>query len=143
MKLFVGALAVALLAGCATSPVPSDKARPAPSERVSGYQKPVSGGSSLIVTRDTGFLGGGCFATILSKVGRRGEAGHWRESCLPGAVGRMAAWYGIRRFSTLRRQSRENGDFGSTEAGSAEEIQSVPSCWWWVDSRAAEQLLSI
>lgn len=35
MKLFVGALAVALLAGCATSPVPSDKARPAPSERVS------------------------------------------------------------------------------------------------------------
>ena len=64
MKLFIGALAIALLAGCATSPVPSDKARPAPSDRVSGYQKTVPGGSTLIVTRDTGFLGGGCFATI-------------------------------------------------------------------------------
>ncbi|MGX9761857.1 hypothetical protein [Pseudomonas shahriarae] len=64
MRILIAAVAVAVLAGCATSPVPSDKARQAPSERVIGYQKPVPGGSSLIVTRDTGFQGGGCFATI-------------------------------------------------------------------------------
>ncbi|MBL7231614.1 MAG: hypothetical protein JJK56_26935 [Pseudomonas sp.] len=64
MKLILGALVAALITGCATSPVPSDKARQAPSERVIGYQKPVPGGGSLIVTRDTGFQGGGCFATI-------------------------------------------------------------------------------
>jgi len=64
MKLILGVLVAALITGCATSPIPSDKARQAPSERVDGYQKPVPGGSSLVVTRDTGFLGGGCFATI-------------------------------------------------------------------------------
>lgn len=64
MRILLAAVAVVMLAGCATSPVPSDKARPAPSERVSGYQNPVPGGSSLIVTRDTGFTGGGCFATV-------------------------------------------------------------------------------
>ena len=64
MRILIAAVVLAMLAGCATSPVPSGKARPAPSERVSGYQKPVPGGSSLIVTRDTGFTGGGCFATV-------------------------------------------------------------------------------
>lgn len=64
MRILIAAVVLAMLAGCATSPVPSDKARLAPSERVSSYQKPVPGGSSLIVTRDTGFTGGGCFATV-------------------------------------------------------------------------------
>jgi hypothetical protein len=64
MKLIVGALALALLAGCATSPVPSSKADPVPSSRLFAYQKPVSGDSVLIVTRDTGFVGGGCNTAV-------------------------------------------------------------------------------
>lgn len=58
MKLFVGALAVTLLAGCATSPVPSSEADPVPSSRLFAYQAPTQGDSSLIVTRDKGFVGG-------------------------------------------------------------------------------------
>ena len=64
MKLFVGALVVALLAGCATSPVPSDKADPVPNSRLFSNQKPGSGDAILIVTRDTGFVGGGCNTTV-------------------------------------------------------------------------------
>ena len=64
MKLIVGALAVALLAGCATSPIPSDKADPVPASRLFANQKQNAGDAVLIVTRDTGFVGGGCNTTI-------------------------------------------------------------------------------
>jgi len=64
MKLIVGALVVALLAGCATSPVPSDKADPVPNSRLFSNQKPGAGDALLIVTRDTGFVGGGCNTTV-------------------------------------------------------------------------------
>lgn len=64
MKFIVVALAAALLAGCATSPIPSDKADPVPASRLFAHQKPQAGGATLIVTRDTGFVGSGCNTTI-------------------------------------------------------------------------------
>lgn len=64
MKLIVGALAVAMLAGCATSPVPSGMADPVPSSRLFAYQTPKGGDAVLIVTRDTGFVGGGCNTSV-------------------------------------------------------------------------------
>lgn len=70
MRLFVGAVAIALLAGCATSPVPSGEADPVPSSRLFAFQSPAQGESTLIVTRDKGFVGGGC-NTTLSIDGRR------------------------------------------------------------------------
>ena len=75
MKLFVGALAVALLAGCASSPVPSDKADPVPGPRLFSYQKPLAGYSTLIVTRDKGFVGSGCNATVSIDGQRSAEIG--------------------------------------------------------------------
>lgn len=70
MRILIGALAVALLAGCATSPVPSSEADPVPSSRLFAYQAPTQGDSTLIVTRDKGFVGGGC-NTSVSIDGRR------------------------------------------------------------------------
>ncbi|HEN8714610.1 TPA: hypothetical protein U8203_005102 [Pseudomonas putida] len=64
MRILIGALGGALLAGCATSPVPLGEAVQAPSERVTGYQKPVEGGGTVIVVRDRGFVGSGCYATV-------------------------------------------------------------------------------
>lgn len=64
MRILIAGLGLTLLAGCATSPVPLAKAVQAPSERVTGYQKPLAGGGTLIVVRDRGFTGGGCFATV-------------------------------------------------------------------------------
>jgi len=64
MKLIIGALSVAFLAGCATSPVPSGQAEPVPSSRLFAYQKQDGADAVLIVTRDKGFIGGGCNTTV-------------------------------------------------------------------------------
>jgi hypothetical protein len=50
------------LVGCATSPIPAEKAARVPSERVFKFQsKSASESGSILVTRDTGFMGAGCF----------------------------------------------------------------------------------
>ncbi|MFY1031817.1 hypothetical protein [Pseudomonas asiatica] len=64
MRILAGALGLALLTGCATSPVPLSEAIQAPSERVTGYQKPVDNGGTVIVVRDRGFIGSGCYTTV-------------------------------------------------------------------------------
>jgi hypothetical protein len=54
------ALFAALLAGCATSPVPIKNAVAVPPERVLAYQKDVPGTGTLSVTRDSGHTGSLC-----------------------------------------------------------------------------------
>lgn len=54
------ALFAALLAGCATSPVPIKNAVVVPPERVLAYQKDVPGTGTLSVTRDSGHTGSLC-----------------------------------------------------------------------------------
>lgn len=54
------ALFAALLAGCATSPVPIKNAVAVPPERVLAYQKDVLGTGTLSVTRDSGHMGSLC-----------------------------------------------------------------------------------
>lgn len=61
MKKQLYALCFIFLSGCATTAVEPDKAKPAPSERVFLYQKPLNSGAQLTVVRDSGFLGGGCY----------------------------------------------------------------------------------
>jgi hypothetical protein len=54
------ALFAALLAGCATSPVPIKNAVAVPPERVLAYQKDVPGTGTLSVIRDSGHTGSLC-----------------------------------------------------------------------------------
>ena len=62
---FLGASVVVLLAGCATTPTPVTEATQAPSNRLLAYQeKNAETTSTLIVTRDSGFLGGGCYYAV-------------------------------------------------------------------------------
>lgn len=56
----ITALFAALLAGCATSPVPIKNAVAVPPERVLAYQKEVPGTGTLSVTRDSGHTGSLC-----------------------------------------------------------------------------------
>lgn len=64
MKAFFLFIALALT-GCATTPVPATSAKQAPAERVLAFQTKLEGPSGkLIVTRDEGFLGGGCFYAL-------------------------------------------------------------------------------
>lgn len=69
MRILIGALTAALLAGCATDPIPAEKADTVPSNRIHGFQQKTAGSATLIVTRDTGFTGSGC-NTKLSVDGR-------------------------------------------------------------------------
>jgi len=66
MRILIGALAVALMAGCGTTPVSSKDAKPVPSDRVLGYQSSIKDGGTVVVTRDNGWTaGGGCYVSVL------------------------------------------------------------------------------
>lgn len=58
--LFFAALGIS---GCSTSVTPPSQASFAPSDRVFKFQK-MDGTQSITVVRDSGFIGGGCFASV-------------------------------------------------------------------------------
>ncbi|WP_157057128.1 hypothetical protein [Herbaspirillum autotrophicum] len=61
-NLILSSVILAAITGCATSPVPFDKATSAPIERVYALQStPSSEYGTVIVTRDSGYLGGACY----------------------------------------------------------------------------------
>ncbi|KTC10565.1 hypothetical protein AO391_26435 [Pseudomonas marginalis ICMP 9505] len=64
MRILIAAVAMMVLAGCATSPLPAENADPVPGSRVFAFQAPLEGKSSLIVTRDKGFVGSACNTNI-------------------------------------------------------------------------------
>ncbi|MBB4867824.1 hypothetical protein HNP46_006743 [Pseudomonas nitritireducens] len=59
----IGACCFAL-AGCSTTSVPLEQSIAAPADRVLLHQAQIPGSGHLIVIRDSGFIGGGCFATV-------------------------------------------------------------------------------
>jgi hypothetical protein len=61
-KLIFVVAAVALLSSCATSPVPLSEAKATPADRVFLADLGSSAAAgNIVVSRDSGFLGGGCF----------------------------------------------------------------------------------
>ena len=65
LKTTAAAVLVALLTGCSTSAVSFDQAKPVPGDRVMAYgKKPAGPYGTIQVSRDTGFVGGGCFVAI-------------------------------------------------------------------------------
>ncbi len=66
MRILIAAVAVAMLVGCSTSQVSADKAKPVPTDRVLAFSKKPSGPhGTIVVTRDTGFVGGACYVGVL------------------------------------------------------------------------------
>lgn len=64
MKKAIPFLAILLLAGCATSQVAPENAKLAPKDRVTAYQTKFADSAMVTITRDSGFVGGGCLATV-------------------------------------------------------------------------------
>lgn len=65
MKFIVGALAIAVLAGCATSPTPSSEAKQAPASQLMAYQSKPSGSFGVLqVIRDSGHTGSMCSMAV-------------------------------------------------------------------------------
>lgn len=59
-------LLIIILSGCATVPIPSDSAIPSPPDRILSFnEKTSTTNSTLVVTRDVGFLGSGCFYSLM------------------------------------------------------------------------------
>ncbi|ROM84887.1 hypothetical protein V5F23_09895 [Pseudomonas sp. WP18] len=65
MRILIAAIAVALLAGCSTSAVSPSEAKPVPKDRLLSFTvQPKEPYGTVVVTRDTGFMGGGCFVAV-------------------------------------------------------------------------------
>ncbi|HHA2385050.1 hypothetical protein ACSLC0_00135 [Stenotrophomonas muris] len=64
MKAHAGMLSALLaLGGCATTPADHSTARQVPADRLVGFQSTIDGPSgTLVLTRDKGYLGSGCYA---------------------------------------------------------------------------------
>lgn len=61
MRILIGALAVALLAGCASTAIPLSQADPVPADELYAFQvKPAGESGKLTVVRDSGMVGSGC-----------------------------------------------------------------------------------
>lgn len=66
MRKTLVALSLIALAGCSTTQVPTDKAVRVPTDRVLAYaSKPTEPYGTIVVTRDTGLVGGACYVGIL------------------------------------------------------------------------------
>lgn len=65
MKTLLFIPALLLVAGCATTPTGADRATSALGDRLLAYQDKLEGPSGrIVVTRDSGFLGGACFYAV-------------------------------------------------------------------------------
>ncbi|UVE18904.1 3-isopropylmalate dehydratase [Pseudomonas sp. LS44] len=63
MRSIVALLGLALLAGC--SSYKAEQVQAVPSERLLAYQEAAEGSGTIVVNRDLGFLGGGCYVAVL------------------------------------------------------------------------------
>ena len=53
------------LAGCSSWQPDAEDIEPVPAERVVAYQQPLENGGEVVVTRDFGLRGGGCYIAVL------------------------------------------------------------------------------
>lgn len=59
------AVVLLTLAGCSSFQAAPGHGKPLPAERWLAYQEPVAGGGEILVERDFGLLGGGCYVALL------------------------------------------------------------------------------
>ncbi|MFC3873288.1 hypothetical protein [Neisseria musculi] len=113
-------LAVALAAsGCATAPVVSGMAKDVPAERVLAYAEPREDYARVEITRDSGFLGSGCYLgvmyrqTLLARFAAGERAvfyipeGDWNFAVVQDPRGRGLC--GISENPAIERQSIRKG----------------------------------
>ncbi|MCY1280417.1 hypothetical protein D9M68_258260 [compost metagenome] len=65
MRSLLAALSLLSLAACSSYPAHPDTVVAVPQERLLGYQQAQPGGGEIVVNRDMGFLGGGCYVAVL------------------------------------------------------------------------------
>ena len=64
MRHFLSVLPLVLLAGCSSFRPDAEHITPVPGDRVLAYQEDQQNGGRLVVNRDMGLMGGGCYVAI-------------------------------------------------------------------------------
>lgn len=64
MRSFLLAVPLLLLAGCSSFRADPEHVRPVPEDRLLAFQTAETGGAHIVVTRDFGLMGGGCYVAI-------------------------------------------------------------------------------
>lgn len=83
MRLICLVVPLLALAGCSSVTADRDKVTQVPADRLLAYQAPVEGGGEIVVNRDIGMLGGGCYVaisidrTVAARIGI-GEEAHFK-----------------------------------------------------------------
>ncbi|KJH80573.1 3-isopropylmalate dehydratase [Pseudomonas sp. KSR10] len=65
MRLPLAFASLLALAGCSSWQADPEDIKPVPQERLRGYQTPITNGGELVVTRDFGVRGGGCYVAVM------------------------------------------------------------------------------
>lgn len=91
IAIFLGLVA---LAGCVTKPPRADKIVAVPSDRLLAFQTPISGGAEVVVTRDVGFAGGGCYAAFFvdGQVAAKLATGERASFAIPAGDHVLGTW---------------------------------------------------
>ncbi|MDB6145561.1 MAG: hypothetical protein JWP80_4605 [Pseudomonas sp.] len=83
MRLICLVVPLLALAGCSSYSADPDKVVQVPASRLLAYQAPVEGGGEIVVNRDIGMIGGGCYVaisidhTVAARIGS-GEEAHFK-----------------------------------------------------------------
>jgi hypothetical protein len=83
MRLIALVIPLLILAGCSSVGADRDKVKPVPADRLLAYQVPVDGSGEIVVNRDVGMIGGGCYVaisidhTVAARIGI-GEEAHFK-----------------------------------------------------------------
>jgi hypothetical protein len=123
MRKILTAMALIALAGCSTSQVTADKALQVPADRILAYAaKPPAPYGTIVVTRDTGWVGGACYVGILidGKFSARIDTGEVVSLYVPvgehlvGLVGDEISG-GVCGWGDLRKEQSANVSIGQVK----------------------------
>ncbi|GLZ88454.1 hypothetical protein Pres01_45050 [Metapseudomonas resinovorans] len=64
MRLTCAAVSLLLLAGCSSYRAEPEHIVPVPADRLLAFQQPIEGGGQIVVNRDMGGLGSGCYIAV-------------------------------------------------------------------------------
>ncbi|MBU2065071.1 MAG: 3-isopropylmalate dehydratase [Gammaproteobacteria bacterium] len=84
-----------LLAGCSSFKADPEHITQVPADRVLAYQAPVTGGGQVVVNRDLGMLGGGCYVAVLVDRQVAARIGIGEEVTLQVPAGKRVVGIGV------------------------------------------------
>ncbi|TBU72134.1 3-isopropylmalate dehydratase [Phytopseudomonas daroniae] len=127
MRSIFTVLPLLALAGCSSYQADPDKVTAVPAERLLAYQAPVSGGGEVVVNRDLGLMGGGCYVAVLvdRKIAARIAVGEEARFQVP-AGNRILGITADTQDDTLCGKGRLNREVAvKVEAGGSTDLRIV------------------